>query len=82
MKKSYSKRLNILIHGLPGNEESSREKQETTLEIYKSFLKNGLQIQDPSEIKIADIHCFPQRPMYCNEKRKCGPIIIAYFSNG
>ena len=37
MKESYSKRLNILIHGLPENEESPWEKQETTLEIYKKI---------------------------------------------
>ena len=33
MKESYSKSLNILIHGLPENEESHWEKRETTLEI-------------------------------------------------
>ena len=78
--ESYSKRLNILIHGLPENEESRWEKRETTLEIYKKFLKNTLQIQDPSEIRIAGIHCLPQRPVYRNKKRKCRPIIIKLAS--
>ena len=80
MKESYSKRLNILIHGLPENEESPWEKRKTTLEIFKTFLKNGLQIQDPSEIRIADIHRLPQRPVYRNKKRKCRPIIVKLTS--
>ena len=79
MKESYSKRLNILIHGLPENEESPWEKRETTLEIYKTFLKNGLQIQDRSEIRIADIR-LPQRPVYRNKKRKCRPIVVKLTS--
>ena len=39
-----------------------------------------MQIQDPSEIGIADIHRFPQRPVYCNKKRKCKPIIVRLTS--
>ena len=39
MKESYSKRHNILIHGLPENEESPWDKRETTLEIHKNFSK-------------------------------------------
>ena len=55
MKEGYSKRLNTLIHGSPENKKSSLEKREITLEIYKKIFKNGLQIQGPSEIRIADI---------------------------
>ena len=80
MKECYNKRLNILIHGLPENEEIPWEKRETTLEIYKNFLKNGLQIQDPSEIRIVDMHRLPQRPVYRNKKRKCRPIIVKLTS--
>ena len=55
-------------------------KNETTPEIYKNFLKNGLQIQDPSETRIADIHRLLQRLVYCNKKRKCRPITIKLTS--
>ena len=76
MKESYSKRLNILIHGLPENKESPWKKREATLEFHKNFFKNGLQIQDPSEIRVADIHRLLQRPVYRNKKCKCRHFMV------
>ena len=79
MKESYSKRLNILIHGLPENEESPWEERETTLEVYKNFIKNELLIQDPSEIRIADIHRLPQRPVYTAIKNVSADLLLLSF---
>ena len=75
MKESYSKRFNILIHGLAEDESTVWEKRETTLQIFKKFLRKGLKIK-PEEIPIADIHRLPQRPVLRNGLRKCRPIIV------
>ena len=67
MKDSYSKRLNVLIHGLkeapakPG-EENLGESRADTLMIFRRFLSEGLQIVEPSSISLVDIHRLPQRP--------------------
>ena len=75
MKESYSKKLNILIHGLAEDESTVWEKRETTLQIFQKFLREGLQIK-PEELSIADIHRLPQRPVLRNGQRKCRPIIV------
>ena len=75
LKKSYSKRLHILIHGLAEDESTVWEKRETTLQIFQKFLRKGLQIK-PEEISIADIHRLPQRPVLWNGQRKCEQIIV------
>ena len=76
MKESYSKRFNVLIHGLPEDDINPWEKYETTSNRFRNFLKKGLKIDNPMEIPIADIHRLPQRPIYVNGKRKCRPIIV------
>ena len=82
MKDSYSKRLNVLIHGLkkalakPG-EENLGESRADTLMIFRRFLSEGLQIVKPSSISLVDIHRFPQRPSQVEfRKIKARPIIV------
>ena len=60
--------------------KSLGKKRKITLQIYKNFLKNGMQIQDPSKIGIADIHRLPQRLEYRNKKRKCKRITVMLTS--
>ena len=74
MKESYSKRLNILIHGLAEDESTVWEKCETTLQIFQKFLREG-QIK-PEEVSIADIHSLPQQPVVRNKQCQCRPIIV------
>ena len=82
MKDSYSKRLNVLIHGLkkalakPG-EENLGESRADALMIFRRFLSEGLQIVKPSSISLVDIHRFPQRPSQVEfRKIKARPIIV------
>ena len=56
----YSKRLNLLIHGLDENEVW--EKKETTLLIFKNFVQEGLNL-NLLDINIIDIHRLLQRPI-------------------
>ena len=67
MKDSYSKRLNVLVHGLKeapakAGEENLGESRADTLMIFRRFLSEGLQIVEPSSISLVDIHRLPQRP--------------------
>ena len=82
MKDSYSKRLNVLIHGLkeapakPG-EENLGESRADTLMIFCRFLSEGLQIVEPSSISQVDIHHLPQQPSAIEfGKTKPRPIIV------
>ena len=82
MKDSYSKRLNVLIHGLkeasakPG-EENLGEIRADTLMIFRRFLSEGLQIVEPSSISLVVIHRLLQRPSAVEfGKTKTRPIIV------
>jgi len=45
--EAYSKRFNLLVHGLPENHDSAWETREEKTEIFKTFLAEGLKIEDP-----------------------------------
>ena len=82
MKDSYSKRLNVLIHGLtktpakPGKENLG-ESRADTLMIFRRFLSEGLQIEEPSSISLVDIYRLPQRPSAVEfGKTNTRPIIV------
>ena len=82
MKDSYSRRLNVLIHGLkeasakPG-EENLGEIRADTLMIFRRFLSEGLQTVEPSSISLVDIYRLPQRPRAVEfGKTKTRPIIV------
>ena len=63
MKEPYEKCLNILIHGLEENHRSARESRSQTLESMHQFMREGLNIENPSRFVFVDYHRFPQRPL-------------------
>ena len=78
ISKAYSKRLNILVHGLKENKLSAWEKRDDTLEIFKDFMKDGLLFDDLEldSIQTAHLHRLAQRPWLKNGKRINRPIIV------
>ena len=78
MKESYSKRNNILIHGLP--ETEAWESREKSLIIFQEFIREGLKIADPSFISVVDVHRLPQRPISKEGRLICRPIIVKLAS--
>ena len=78
MRESYEKRMNILIHGLPENIASAWETRETTKSIIYLCMRDGLKIEDPQKIIMADYHRLPQRPIFNPRKRICRPVIIKF----
>ena len=88
MKDSYSKRLNVLIHGVkeapakPG-EENFSESRADTLMIFCRFVSEGLQIVEPSSILLVDIRRLPQQPSAVEVgKTKTRPIIVKLTTQG
>ena len=75
MRESYSKRLNLLIHGLEEKKESVWETRIETQEIFNRFLFDGLKLE-PNSISLVDIHRLPQHPIMRQEKKVTRPIII------
>ena len=73
-KDAYSKRLNILVHGI-SESSNAWETNEETLNVFNKFMAEGLCL-DPSSIKIIDIHGLPQRPIFKNGVKTTRPIII------
>ena len=74
MKESYEKRVNILVHGLR-EPDSPREKREESLTLFHDFMRDGLNIDDPTSIAVVDAHRLPQRPKYNKGTRICRPLI-------
>ena len=75
MHESYSKRLNLLIHGLKEKKSTKNETKLETCEIFFDFLLNGLQL-DPTKIQLVNIHRLPRHPVSRSGKRVTRPIII------
>ena len=76
MRESYDKRFNVLIHGLLEDPQNVWETPLQTLAQIHKFMKEALLITDPTMITLADYHRLPQRPIYKEELRVHGPIII------
>ena len=76
MQESYDKRLNILIHGIKEDNDSSWEKHDTTVTKFQEFLKKGLKIDDPEDIEFVDIHRLPQYLVKKNDWPFSRPIIV------
>ena len=72
----YSKRLNILIHGLEENTSSACKTKETTEKMVYNFLNEALGIDNPKTIKFADVHRLSQHPVYRAGKKMNRPVII------
>ena len=54
MQESYDKRRNLLIHGI--EESDAWETLEKTKKLIHNFMKDGLLINDPLTISLADYH--------------------------
>ena len=69
--EAYSKRFNVLIHGL--KEQDSRlvygETREKTEKTVREFFHNALNIKNSENIKFADIHHMPKQPVLKNGKK-------------
>ena len=75
MLESYEKRFNLLIHGIDENFRYAWETREQTKHLVEDFMKEGLKIEDPSKIAMADCHRLPQRIILKNKVRVNCPII-------
>jgi len=59
MEERYSKRMNILIHGVEEETDSLWETHDQTRAIFENFLAEAKKI-DPAQADIADVHRLPQ----------------------
>ena len=75
MRKSYEKRMNILIHGLAENFTSAWETRETTKSVIHQFMRNGLKIKDTKKIIMADYHRLRQRLIFNTRKKYVGQLL-------
>ena len=71
--ESYSKRQNILIHGIEEDEKSVWEKRDITIQKLKTFMKDGLEM-DFDKVPIVDFHRIPQHPLFKLGKRITRPL--------
>ena len=77
IKESYSKRLNLLIHGVQENNDSLWETRDNTIDIFNHFLLEALKL-DPTLISVIDIHRLPQQPIFRNGAKVTRPIIVKF----
>ena len=74
-QEAYTKRMNILIHGIEEQKGSVWENQEITLNLFDQFLRDGLKLDNPLTIKPLDLHRLPQHPVFRNGEKINRPII-------
>ena len=75
-----NKRLNVLIHGIKKDKGNAWEKREATVQKFKTFLNDGLNIK-PHDIELVDIHRLPQYPIKENGKTMHRPIIVKLINS-
>jgi len=75
MKENYSKRMNILIHGVEEETDSPWETHDQTRAIFENFLAEAVKI-DPAQVDNANVHRLPQSPVYRYGHKKTRPIIV------
>ena len=80
-REAYSKKFNLLVHGLDEDQNSPWENRATTESMLKKFLKDGLQIENPDQISIIDVHRLPQYPLFKNKVKINRPIIFKLAGN-
>ena len=73
MRELYSKRLNILIHGLNESKEAWETTQTKT--VITNFFTEGLEI-DLNSLSLVDCHRLPQRPIFKQRQKVTRPIIF------
>ena len=74
--EAYSKRFNILIHGLKEQDRNVWKTREKTENTVREFFHNALNIKNSKNIKFADIHRMPKQPVLKNGKKIQRPITI------
>ena len=74
MRESYSKRLNLLIHGLDETKEAWETKTQIKSTLAK-FFQEGLDL-DLNSISLVDCHRLPQRPIIKQRQKITRPIMI------
>ena len=72
----YSKRLNVIFHGIDEDPANVWETRKESEKILKSFLVNQLKIEHGNDIDFSDVHRLPQHPLYKNGNRITRPIIV------
>ena len=75
MQESYEKRFNILIHGIAETTDSAWENPEQTTALVRTFMKEGLLIQEPESVAFVDCHRLPQRSVFRGGVKKNRSII-------
>ena len=73
IQETYSRNLNVLIHGV---KEDVWKKREDTILKFENLLKKRLKINDPNDIELVDIHRLPQNPLIKNRQRVIRPVVI------
>ena len=76
----YSKRFNILVHGIEENKENAWETKCESEDKFRSFLTNALKIPNSHEIVVADVHRLPQHSVSKHGRRITRPIIAKLTS--
>ena len=74
MHESYSKRLNLLVHGLEERKSEIEIKQQTK-SIFETFLTETLELEI-NAVNIVDLHRLPQHPIKKNGIRINQPVIV------
>ena len=68
--------MNILIHGIKEDDNKAWETRDETKAKFNNFVKEGLNIEDPNDIELVDIHRLPQHPVAKFGRRIHRPIIV------
>ena len=79
--EAYRKKFNLLVHGLEEDQNNPWENRTITESMLKKFLKDGLQIENPDQISIIDVHRLPQYPLFKNKVKINRPIIFKLAGN-
>ena len=61
-REAYSKRFNLLVHGLEEDQTNPWKNRTVTENLLKKFFIQGLKLENPEQINIVDLHRLPQ---YC-----------------
>ena len=78
--EAYSKRLNILVHGIEEYPTNPWETREETLTKLNKVLSDGLRLDNHKNFQMVDVHRLPQRPIYKNGNKINRPIICKLSS--
>ena len=76
MQESYEKRFNILIHGIAETTDSSWENPGQTTALVRTFLTDGLLIQEPESVAFVTCHRLSQRFVFRGGVKKSRIIIV------